>query len=1064
MTMHETLNLTSEHPLMRDHVVLGRHVLSGLAYIDLFYQSLRRQGHDFRFLELRDLVIYRPLVTPDSGGVRIGIQTEPHTDGRWVIRALEEPERGGDAASAALASAEFHAVGPAAYQGEHLNLAVFKTPGVRAFEVEEIYASARANGLVHGEFMKIVGRTHLTDSAVFVDLDLTPEASATSATSMFHPALLDGAAVCGGDTLGSESAEGRSRPLVLPLYYKSFRAAALLNGPLLARIEKSSAQRRGELRSFSIDFFTPAGVKVARLSELTGKRVRDAVPFGGGGATVAGGAAGGRERGGEPLGLEAQLRLIVAQKLGLDEDAVRRDFSFYDLGLDSRGLLGLVQEIGASIGQTLQPTLLFEYVTIAELAAYLGDKRDGVDVPNGLSASGPRPMSPTSPATSQADALRATAEDPRRNSSGPGADGEWGDLRSKIRAIVAGSLGRAPQTLEDGFSFYDLGIDSKGLLRLVSQIGEIVGAKLHPTLLFEYTTIEELADHLAASFPQAGGPGPKPATGADDGETAPAQAAPDASIGPTVDEARQPRALDAVLRAIVAEHLGRRPEDLDGDFSFYDLGIDSRGLLRLVEEISAAVRVKLHPTLLFEHTTIAELSAYLTTTAAPAQVAEAHRRLEPAATWVATPQESAEAPSDRRPDDIAIIALEGRFPAAENLEELWALLARGEDAIVEIPPDRWDVSGFYDADRTRAVANGRSYSKWGGFFRHTGSTADVAEMIERRAGAELTGLVKALFKQAGYTRARVDSTLNSQVGVFLGAMADGLGEAKPSELVNGISAELGLRGPSLAIDTMSSSALSAIHMACESLRRGECRMAVAATLYLLQEANFIYLCRHGILGSREDSRSFNLGDGLLLSEAMGALILKPHADAMRDGDTVLAVIKGSGVNHAGAGAGGFAALQSLFAGVLDRADVAADSVGYVESSANGSSLGDAVEIGALARTFSDRGALSGSCVIGSVKGNIGHAAAASGFSQLAKVLLQLSRRKILASIRIDNVNPDLRLQDGPFRLAREMVDWPRVIRQEAGTLRTLPRRALVSSMGGGGAYACLLVEEDSSLG
>jgi polyketide synthase PksN len=320
-------------------------------------------------------------------------------------------------------------------------------------------------------------------------------------------------------------------------------------------------------------------------------------------------------------------------------------------------------------------------------------------------------------------------------------------------------------------------------------------------------------------------------------------------------------------------------------------------------------------------------------------------------------------------------------------------------------------------------------------------------------------LIGSLLDQANYSKNYRDKVLGNRVGVYLGAMADGIGNAKPSELVNSISNLFGLQGPSIAIDTMSSSSMTAIHMACEALKNDECRAAIASGIYLLRKSNFVYLSSHRLLGSHMDSRSFSNSDGLLLSEAMGAVLLKTLDNALKDNDKVLAVIKSSTLNHAGNPNGSFAALTGLIATALKKAKVEPRTISYVEASANGLPVADALEVGALTKVFSEQGSTRSSCVIGSVKSNIGHAAAASGMSQLAKVVLQLQHQRFVPSIKVDAMNANISLNGSPFMLQRDALEWSKPTIRTDGALSGCPRRALINSFGGGGSYASLVVQE-----
>lgn len=422
---------------------------------------------------------------------------------------------------------------------------------------------------------------------------------------------------------------------------------------------------------------------------------------------------------------------------------------------------------------------------------------------------------------------------------------------------------------------------------------------------------------------------------------------------------------------------------------------------------------------------------------------------------------------------IAIIGLSGRYPQAGDLETYWRNLVGQVDCISPVPADRWPIDGFYCADEAQAVASGRSYSNLGGFLQDL-SVDDRQFGISEQEQAVL-GLKERLFldtaakalSSAGYTKERMREQCGSSVGVYAGAIADtqhyfGLGQEKApllaqqpiSQIAHRVSRCFDLQGPSIAIDTQSSSGVTAIHLARESLLRGECRMAVAGSVSLLYPELFQLFSRMRVLGSHAGSRSFVDGDGMLLSEGVGAVVLKTLDQARKDGDPILAVIRATSVNHAGSGSFGMtpslAAQKALFVDVLSKAGVHPRMVSYVETAAYGSPLGDSIEMAALTQAFRQFTEEVGFCAVGSAKSNIGHAEAASGMSQLTKVVLQMQYRQLVPVLRTGELNPRLRLEGSPFYLVDGVREW------QPGTQ---PLRAMVNSFGAGGAYGSLLLEE-----
>ncbi|MFO7481154.1 amino acid adenylation domain-containing protein [Oceanibaculum nanhaiense] len=548
-------------------------------------------------------------------------------------------------------------------------------------------------------------------------------------------------------------------------------------------------------------------------------------------------------------------------------------------------------------------------------------------------------------------------------------------------------------------------------------------------------------------------------------EALPERAAPPARIAAAP---LRERALGFVARH-VGEALGIPAERLDPDSTLDRYGVDSVSALQIVEAMERELG-PLPATLLLEYPKLSALAGAL---------ADSHGAAfgdaEPATAPQSEPQ-----PSDQprvAAGDIAIIAVAGRYPGADTPEEFWQALRDGRDLVTEVPAERWDHAAIYAPEKGRP---GTAHCKWGGFltdidkfdagfFGYTPREAALADPQERL----FLQTAWHLLERAGYTRDRLARRYESRVGVFVGAMyqqyralemdADSkalLNLASYAGIANRLSYFLDLQGPSVAVDSMCSSGLQAVHQACQSLRLGECRLAIAGGVNLsIIPDKYLALSRAGLIGSHADSRSFADGDGYLPAEGVGAVLLKPLADAMRDGDAVLAVVKASAANHAGHSAGyavpSAEAQARLIEENLRAAGVDARTISYVEAAANGSVLGDAIELRALTRAFRAFTPEVGFCAIGSVKVNMGHAEAASGMAQLTKVLLQLQHRELAPSIRPGVPNPKADFAGTPFVPQAALAPWPTPVIDGAAQ----PRRATVSSFGAGGSNVHLVLEE-----
>jgi len=402
--------------------------------------------------------------------------------------------------------------------------------------------------------------------------------------------------------------------------------------------------------------------------------------------------------------------------------------------------------------------------------------------------------------------------------------------------------------------------------------------------------------------------------------------------------------------------------------------------------------------------------------------------------------------SGPRPSDVAVIGLSCRFPAAANPMELWTLLRDGVESTRPLD----DIAGF-DAD----------------FFAVSPREARAMDPRQRLALELAWELLEDAFV--------VPETLRGQpVGVYVGAMNDDyayltLRDAADTVdhhsftgvsrtmIANRISYALGLRGPSMAVDSGQSSSLVAVHLACESLRAGETPLAIAGGVHLnaapetgLLEDEF------GARSAAGHTYAFDArADGYVRSEGGGLVLLKPLRDALADGDPIRAVIRGSAVGNAGHGAAGPTAPSVRGqVDVIRRALAGAglDSVDYVEAHGTGTPVGDSAEARALGEVYGRRPGVPGvpgtPVVVGSVKTNIGHTAAAAGIAGLAKLILALDHGVIPPTA--NHVEPAADLAGLGLVVATTATAWP------AGGR---PRRAAVSSFGMGGTNAHLIVEE-----
>ncbi len=432
-----------------------------------------------------------------------------------------------------------------------------------------------------------------------------------------------------------------------------------------------------------------------------------------------------------------------------------------------------------------------------------------------------------------------------------------------------------------------------------------------------------------------------------------------------------------------------------------------------------------------------------------------------------------------RDEAIAIIGMDGRFPQAETLDAFWENLVSGKDCIETIPGERWDYRLYYDPEGKRP---GSSTNQWGGFLKEVDRFDPLFFQISPRE-AEMLDPQERLFLQTAWNTVEnagyAPGTLKGRnVGVFVGVMygqyqlfgaaeSERQGEVMTlsssfASIANRVSYFFDWHGPSTALDAMCSSALLSIHLACESIKRGESELALAGGVNLiLHPHKDVGLSQGGFLNREGRCRSFGetKGRGYIPGEGVGAILLKPLSAALRDGDAIHGVIRASVVNHGGRTNGyGFPnphAQADLIQKGLEQAGIDPTSIGYVEAAATGSALGDPLEVAALDRAFSRLTPAKQFCAIGSVKSNIGHLESASGMAGVAKVLLQMQHRTLVPSIHTGKLNPEIAWEMTPFSVVQHGKPWEPVYDAHG---QAIPLRACVNAFGAGGSNAHLVME------
>jgi acyl transferase domain-containing protein len=426
-------------------------------------------------------------------------------------------------------------------------------------------------------------------------------------------------------------------------------------------------------------------------------------------------------------------------------------------------------------------------------------------------------------------------------------------------------------------------------------------------------------------------------------------------------------------------------------------------------------------------------------------------------------------------DPIAVVGVGCRLPGADGPDAFWELLREGVDAVRETPPGRWDADAYYDPDPD---APGRMSTRWGGFLDGVDLFDAEAFGITPREAAAMDPqqrlLLEVAWEALEHAGQAPDGLTGSKTGVFVGIStsdylelrlmrggAEGIDPYLPTGGTNSVASGrlsyvFGLRGPSVSVDTACSSSLVAVHLAVASLRRGESDLALAggANLMLLPETT-IALSKARMLAPDGRCKAFDArADGFVRAEGCGIVVLKRLADAVADGDDVLAVIRGTAVNQDGRSNGLTApnalSQEALLRDALADAGVAAGDVDYVEAHGTGTSLGDPIEVGALAAVYGEGRPADRPLAIGSVKTNMGHLEAAAGVTGLVKAVLSLRHGEIPPHLHLRELNPYVPWKDLPLVVPVERTPWPAEGR---------PRRAGVSSFGFSGTNAHVVLEE-----
>ncbi|HEY0603975.1 MAG TPA: SDR family oxidoreductase [Herpetosiphonaceae bacterium] len=497
--------------------------------------------------------------------------------------------------------------------------------------------------------------------------------------------------------------------------------------------------------------------------------------------------------------------------------------------------------------------------------------------------------------------------------------------------------------------------------------------------------------------------------------------------------------------------------------NFFDLGGNSLSGMQLIAEMKRELNVQVTPVTLFAAPSISLLAK---------EISAEQEQLDSAGATTATARG---AQLERGWTEIAIIGMHGRFPGASDLATFWQNIRDGVESITFFSDEELLAAGVDPAlladpsyVKARPVLDGVDGFD-AAFF---GYTPREAELMDPQHRVFLECAWTAL-EQSGYSQQeaapRTAVFAGSSLSTYLlnlysnrdlietiDPLQTVIGNAQDS-LATSVSYKLNLKGPSLTVQTFCSTSLVAVHLACQSLARGECDLALAGGVSILvpQESGYRYQ-EGGILSPDGHNRAFDQdAQGTLFGNGVGTVVLKRLDAALADGDTIHAVIRGSAINNDGALKAGYTAPSvegqaNVIAEALATAGVSAESISYVEAHGTGTALGDPIEITALTKAFRADTEQTGYCAIGTVKSNIGHLDRAAGVAALIKTVLALKHQQIPPSLHFTASNPKIDFERSPFYVNTALTEW-----RANGT----PRRAGVSSLGFGGTNAHVIVEE-----
>ena len=749
------------------------------------------------------------------------------------------------------------------------------------------------------------------------------------------------------------------------------------------------------------------------------------------------------------------IGMIVSNNLHLPEGELEYHLSFKELGVDSINGIEIIRDVNQEFGLSLDAVILYDYPTVHQLSKLVLEETNknrrvlerknnhnlSPSVEDILKSSDVKPDTIKLPnialggkTVHQEAIMRDTnieskrhlsLEEPEKKVSSITSNNMEASIVKKledlplikedqvlntIAEIVSDNLHLPEEELGYNLSFKDLGVDSINGLEIVRDINLRFSLNLDAVVLYDYSTVSMLTQHVMEQINE---------------------------VSKTLQ----------VFQPQEKAYASTTPEDNHRTTKKdYD------------EENKVEGKITLKPL---------PVSKKEISNGEKAPLPHKDRAAKQPSTALSTVEQQKNL-SDYQEDDIAIIGISGRFPGASNVDEFWDNLITNTDSITPIPKERWDIEKHYDSHPRTPY---KTYSKVGGFLDNIDKFDPLFFNIPPVEAISMDPQQRLFLEEAW--RALEDagcsdmSLSDTKCGVFVGAaQGDYMKELTTGEAFTGMASSmfaarisyfLNLIGPSITVDTACSSSLVALHLGCQSLKSGDSHMAIVGgvRLNVTQELHVV-TSNLEMLSHKGQCRTFDQSaDGTIMSEGVGAIVIKPLKKAIEDKHTIYGIIRGSGINQDGKTNGITApstqSQERLERAVYEQAKINPEEINYVEAHGTGTKLGDPIEVKALAKAFSAYTTKKQYCPIGSVKSNIGHATNAAGIIGVIKILLAMKHSKIPATLHYERANEHIPFEDTPFYVNQEPIDWKPENR--------LPKLAAVSSFGFSGTNAHVLVQE-----